>query len=42
VPEYAAKPGVAGASSLRSLIELKNKENKWAFYFHQLVMDSNS
>ena len=28
VPEYAAKPGVAGASSLRSLIELKNKENK--------------
>jgi hypothetical protein len=28
VPEYAAKPGVAGASSLRSLIELRNKENK--------------
>jgi hypothetical protein len=35
VPEYASKPGVAGASTLKSLIELRNKENQWASYFHQ-------
>jgi hypothetical protein len=28
VPEYASKPGVAGASTLKSLIELRNKENQ--------------